>query len=496
MGLIAKALAPLVRNLSSGPPHVPQWSGAIPQANYIQYARAYTNNEIVFSAIEMLATSASEPDIIGRKWQRESPMIRNEQRRLMAAGVGLRETNARMIENGFYKDLPNHPLIKLLNNPSPFMSRGQLWGTVVMDRALAGNAYLLKTRRQGGPLRGTVAELWRLRPDRVRIIPSVGSFIEGYEYNTGREKVVYPASDIIHFKTRNPLNDYYGMPPLMSIMGRISIDEYMQRFLSSFFERGGSGPGAILTSKAKIPQEQKDLIRDRYRTQFGGPQGAHELMVLDNTESTYQQMGLNRGLRDALPKEIDAVSEARIAMVFGIPGSILGLLIGYESSSYANKRQDWQVFWDLTMTPLLSDLDDQLNLAIVPDFGNIDEVMFDLSDIRALQEDTDKLRDRYRKDLLAGGISRERWQMLVGEEEDDGEILYVPSTVTPTKRDALGEMADAQLATELAPPPKQLPAPAAMAEVRHDCGKLIAKNVIGEPELYCERCKETFVPVA
>jgi HK97 family phage portal protein len=266
-------------------------------------------------------------------------------------------------------------------------------------------------------------------------------FIKGYEYKVGQETVTFPYEDVIHFKTRNPYDDYYGMPPLLPIMGRIAIDGYMQGFLKTFFERGGTGPGSILSVKGEMAQDDKDEARDRFERQMGGGGGWHKMLIIDNSEgTTYTQLGLARGLRDALPKELDAVNEARIAMAFGIPGSILGLLIGYESSSYANKRQDWQVFWDLTMTPLLSDLDDVLNLRMTPEYGGIDEVAFDLSDIRALQEDVEALQERARKNLGVGGITLPEFRMAIGmpPEATDG-LYFMPTTHTAVPADQLGK---------------------------------------------------------
>jgi HK97 family phage portal protein len=498
MGTIADVFWAVVRRPSRAmPPITPAWQqwGGTPQGSYMGYSRAYMRNEIVFSCIEMLATSAGEPHIVGRRWQRESPMIRNEEQRLLARGVSLQDCYARMVRNGFYRDLPNHPLIRLLSNPNPFMSRGQMWGTIVMDRALAGNSYLLKARTQGGPFGGAVGELWRLRPDRVRIIPDANKYISAYEYRTGSEAIVYPPEDIIHFKTRNPLNDYYGMPPLMAVAGRVDIDDYMQGFLRSFFERGGTGPGSILTVKNKLSDEAKREISERFRRQFG-PGGYHEMLIMDQAESTYQQMGLNRGLRDALPKEIDNVTEARIAMVFGIPGSILGLLIGYESSSYANKRQDWQVFWDLTMTPLLSDLDDVLNLSLVPDFGGIDEVLFDLSDIRALQEDVDKIHERIRKNVAAGLQSWEEGRDGIGLDPNPKEGTFlIPANIVPTQREDLEEPPEPPPA--IAPVMPALPEPAeegkVVVEARcPNCNRLLGHDVSGA-RFDCPRCKTAVV---
>lgn len=506
MGIIADALRLPIRNAT--PVVVPQHSfdvgGGTPQGSYLQYARqGYAGNEIVFSAIELLATSAGEPHITGRRWRRDSPVRRNRaevraairtiKNELVAKGT--RRPNAAMVRNGFVEEQPGHPVVQLLNKPNPFMSRGQMWGTVVMDMKLAGNAYLVKGRANGFPDSMPV-ELWRLRPDRVKVIPDPANFISGYEYNTGTEKVTYRPQDVIHFKTRNPLSDYYGLPPLMAIAGRVDIDNYMRGFLRSFFERGGTGPGSILAVKQRLTEEAKEQMQARYTKQFGGANGIHEMMILDNAEATYTQMGLNRGLRDALPKELNALQEARISMVFGVPGSILGLLIGYESSSYANKRADWQVLWDVTMTPLLSDLDDTLNLALVPDFAGIDEVYFDLDDIKALQEDVDAIQERERKNFAAGGISLEEFRDAIGRDPAVSEgTFYIPTNIAPKPFEELTAEPEPAAPPMIAPPAEQPPVQPTIAMVearcRH-CDRLLGRDVVAA-RFDCPRCKSETV---
>ena len=441
MGIISNALQAIApaRTVAQSVPQSPTAGGsslAPAGGSYTTFARAYSNNEIVYAAVELLATSAAEPHIIGRRWRRNRPTVQQARRAMLARGVPHRMVEPLLVENGFMEDLFEHPLVRLLNHPNPVTSRFHLWSTVIMDRYLAGNAYVLKARTDFG----NVAELWRLRPDRVRILTDVSGQLTGYEYRVGNNSVTIPADDVVHWRTRNPLDDHYGMPPLMAVAGRIDIDNYMRGFLKTFFERGGTGPGAILTVSGKLPDEAKDSIRDKFKRMYGGPKGWHEVLILDNTESTYSQMGLDRGLRDALPKEIDNTNEARIAMAFGIPGSILGLLIGYESSSYANKKQDWQVLWDVTLAPLYSDLDDVLNLALVPEFGGIDEVLFDLTQVKALQEDEDKLQDRARKNFQAGGWTLQEFRAMTGvpAEPEDG-TLFVPGNMVPRPAEAVEE---------------------------------------------------------
>ena len=318
--------------------------------------------------------------------------------------AGAKMADAFQVLNGYWEEVDDHPLVKIVNNPNPYTSRGQFWSMVPVDLFLAGNSYALKARYRDGLLDGAVGELWRLRPDRIKPVPGDMSkgepFIKGYNYTIDGQVKFIDARDIIHWKTRNPMNPYEGLPGILSLLPRINIDTYMRTFLSTFFERGGAGAGASLNIKGKMSEQgKKDDIRERFLRMFSG--GQFDVLVTAAEDVTYTPFTLNRGLRDALPKEIDAVTEARIAMVLGIPGAILGLLIGYETSSYANQRQAWQTFWDITMTPMLSDFDDVLNLSLTPEFGGIDELIFDLSDIKALQEDEDKYQDRVRKNVAS-----------------------------------------------------------------------------------------------
>ena len=429
--------------------------------SYDGFARgAYAKNPIVYAAITQIKRSAAEPHIIGRKWSRKRPQglradVRNTSllweagvihntRSLMVAGRPSVEAY-QLIQNQYIQEVPTHPLVQLLNNPNPFVSRGQMWGMVAVDKFLAGNAYLLKAKNAGF---GNTQELWRLRPDRVTIVPDKEQHCR-YLYKVGNETTEYGYEEVIHFKTDEVLDDWYGMSPLMAGASRIDIDNYMTEFLKTFYERGGVGPGAILTVKGQMEQSDKEEIRERLRKLVG--RGGTETLILDNTESSYQQLGLDRGLRDALPKELDAMSEARIGMVFGIPGSILGLLIGYESSSYANKRADWQVFWDITMSPLVSEVDDVLNLRLVPEFGGIDEVMFDLTKIRALQEDEDALQKRARDNLSAGIWSWEEARYATGMDPEPTEgRFFIPANYNVRSADALED--PEPVAAPVAPP--------------------------------------------
>jgi len=349
-----------------------------PVNNYNVFAReGYGNNEIVYACIEELSTSAAEPGLMvrrGKNWTHE------------------------------------HPLIDLLNRPNPFMDRFEFWATVILHRSIAGNAYALLIRSRSGK----VVEMWLMRPDRVRVVPSSSTYIGSYEYDTGTGNPVRLAvEDVIHFKTRNPLDQFYGMPPMMPIAGRIDIDNYMRDFVSTYFQKGGV-PSGVLSVKQALSEEQKAEIKKRYSREFGGAGGWHSLMVLDSAEATFTPMTRDLGASGLVIPSLDEINESRIAMAFGVPLTIIGARLGVNSSSYANKRSDRESFWDEHLAPLYKEMAGPLNLRLVPNFPGVDEIAFDLSDVRALQEDKDQIHARARADYTSGGISLEEFRMVTG----------------------------------------------------------------------------------
>lgn len=485
----------------------PRFQSSTP-TNYQGFARgAYQANEIIATAIDLLATSAAEPHVIGRRKMKASQRdrLRNQ---LLALGLSEMRANYFAIK-ALQEDVRDHPAIDLLNRPNPFTSRFQFWATVIMHKQLAGNAFAWKRRqnvRVAGRRwegEGEPEQLWMMRPDRVKIVPGAG-FISHYEYRVaGEQPIEIPVQDVIHWKTRHPLDDYYGQPPLLPLMRRISIDNFMAEFVGAYFRNGGQ-PGAVLVTKQKLSQDAKDELRNKHRSDFVGPGGWFDLMVIDANEGTYSPMQMGLGARGLVVPELNAISESRLLMRFGIPASIAGALIGYDTSSYANQRQAWQVLWDVTLTPEYVDLGDTLNLSLQPDYPDLSEFLFDLSDVRALQEDVDKIHDRLRKDLQAGGITREEFRAATGRDpEADGGTYLLPANVLPTPAGSLDGMptgarrAALALLRALLEPAAVLDAPAQLVEgpkIIADvhcpkCGKWRGRNMNVGATAYC-RCGE------
>lgn len=348
---------------------VPTWQSGkaqLPNNRYDTYAReGYMANEVVYACIDELATTAAEPDLkmrSGSTWRTEGEIL------------------------------------DLLRRPNPFMEHFEFWSTVIMHRSLAGNAYALKVRSRSGK----VVELWLLRPDRVKVVPSRERYISHYTYSiNGVEFVELPAEDVIHWKTRHPIDDWYGMPPLMPASGRVDLDAYQRDFVKTAFEKGGL-PGAILSVKQKMTPEQKKETSQRFREQFAGPNGWHEVLLLDNAEAQYQPMTMSFGQRGLVIPELDNISVERICSAFHVFPPLIGYMM--ESGGYNSLFALERHWWTSTVIPLYKELVGPLNLRLVPDFARVSELEFDMSDVWALQEDVDRVANRW-KSLAQGGIA-------------------------------------------------------------------------------------------
>ena len=386
------------------------WEHGTPQQqkeSYYRYAlEGYSGNEVMFACVEELSSSAAEP-------------------RLVAVRKTAKGT----------EQLHEHDVLSLFERPNPFMSRYELIASLIMYRAVSGNAYLEKVRSGAG----RVVELWPLRPDRMWVIPDRERHVAGWDYRLGAETFYLDARDVIHSRTRNPLDDYYGMPPVRPAAMRIDSSNAMRAFTQSFFSNAGV-PAGLLSIEKQVGTVEAQMIRDRFRNDHGGPSGWHSLMVLANQGSvTYTPMGLPLGERGLVMPELDEIIDAKTAMVFGVPLELIGARLGMIHGNRSTTKEARASFWDETLVPLYQEIAATLTTALAPEYGDFDYLEFDLSTVKALQEDENAKTERVVKKLHAGLISVQEGRAELGREPEfePGAILVMPDNISGLPADQL-----------------------------------------------------------
>jgi HK97 family phage portal protein len=145
-----------------------------------------------------------------------------------------------------------------------------------------------------------------------------------YEYGTGQNKVLLDPDDITHIPfmslpaSRRALNpvEYVG------IAGALSLAAY--EFGSSWFSQGAS-PDFILTTDAKLGQEEVNRIAQKFLIEHGGLQQSHLPLVLD------------RGLK--AEKVMASPDEAQYLQTLEFARSVIGSWFGIPQDLIANGLQ-------------------------------------------------------------------------------------------------------------------------------------------------------------
>lgn len=401
---------------------VPTWDDGRkinPPFSYYRNSReGYMLDEMVYACVEFRATSCGEPPV-----------------------VAYRPNSDEKIED--------HPALTLLNHPNPYMGRSRFWETVLACQDVGGNAYVEKVRSASGK----VVQLWPLRPDRMSVIPSQTDFIGGYQYIVGDKTFTMPPEDVIHFRNRHPLDDYYGLPPIAVGAERVDLDIWVRSFTRSFFQNAGV-PSGILNVTRGLTAAERTMMKDTFRENYSGRDNWHNVLLLDGGEATYQPMGLGLGPSGLALSDLNQINETRICMLYGLAPSLLATEVGLRASSYANRVSDHEQFWANTMLPVFRALDSTLTAGLIDEYPDLDRFEHDFSKISALQEDEDQKHARWLKDYQGGLVTWQEAREKIGlpDKPDTPGMLMVPTLVTPTWSDDMLTEPEPEPAPTVLPP--------------------------------------------
>jgi len=330
----------------------------------------------------------------------------------------------------------DHPLARLLSRPNPHQS-GIEFNALAEVYFNLGNFYGLLVR----PKRGGLPErMYCLRPDRVYIVPEPGDRpwergIKGYLYvpagRSAYEGIPILPEDMMHVKLPNPSDPLEGLgeglPPIC--IGRSAdVDNEVTRFLKKFFE-GGAMLQGILKYDLPLDDTDIDLVKQRWKEQYGGTDNWTEIGVL-GSGGTYQRIGTT--FDEMGFAEIDERNESRILGPLGVPPILIGTRVGLERSTYSNYEEARLAYWQDTAIPEQDLFEVEYHYYLQTDDGGF--VAFDRSGVPALQRNVPALV----------GAAYQMWQMGVPAQQafaavdlqvgnvPGGNISYIPLTLMPS----------------------------------------------------------------
>jgi HK97 family phage portal protein len=179
---------------------------------------------------------------------------------MLASDVAEAKFNVYRVSGEEEKDIPNHDFERLMENPNPLHTGSELVSATVRDYVLNGNAawYINRTSWADKP-----RELWYMPFHRLKPIPDGKMYLKGYLYNpgNGKEEILLPTWQIVHFKHYNPFHDFVGLSPIESIADTLASDIGMRKAQRQTYVQNLGEPPSILAFRDYIQDDAWQEVR-------------------------------------------------------------------------------------------------------------------------------------------------------------------------------------------------------------------------------------------
>ena len=349
----------------------------------------------------------------------------------LAKSIALPEWTLHKKKSG--QRIEQHPLLDLLNKPNPVMNSKRYVYDLAAYRMIAGNAY----SEAVGPFRKDAPprELYVLRPDRMTIKAGTNGLPGSYCYRVGQEtrefKVdfIKGTSEILHWKTFHPTNDFYGMSPLEAAAMSVDTHNSGTEWNKALLDNSARPSGALSVKEGgTLGETEFRRLKKEIQEKYTGPSKAGRPMLL---EGGLEWVNMSLSPRELEFLEGKNTSAREIAMVYGFPPQLLGIP---GDNTYSNLQEARLSLWEDTVIPEREDLNDDLNRWLVPRFGDDLVLSFNVDDIPALALRRQKTYERVQTaDFLTVNEKREQVGL---DPHDGGDVILQSATMVPLGQDA------------------------------------------------------------
>ena len=184
------------------------------------------------------------------------------------------------------KKLFGNQSLRILEEPWPDGTSGELLARMELDASLAGNAYLWDSGD---------GRLVRWRPDWVTIISELtdgprGPYrqVTGYHFEPPRQAQPQygppqdaPAEEVAHWApVPDPDAEYRGMSWLTPVLREAQADAAMTSYKTKYLQNAAT-PNLLIKYAQKLQPGTVDSIRERVQARYGGVSNAFKTLILD-----------------------------------------------------------------------------------------------------------------------------------------------------------------------------------------------------------------------
>ena len=322
----------------------------------------------------------------------------------------------RRAPNGDRVKIDRHPALDLWNSPNPFYTNDHFIEAGQQHQELVGETYWCVLRNLGG----RPTELWPVRPDRIRPIPSADQFIAGYEYRLGSVVIPLDVDSVIPMLKPSPMDPYRGMGVVQSILSDLDAEKLAARWTRNFFFNDAT-PGGIIELQEDLGDEQWERFIRRWDEQHRGVSNSHRVAILEKAIWKDRKFTL----RDMQFEQMRHLSRDIILGAFGVTGWVVGMM---ENANRASAEAAMFHMAQLVTIPRLRKIKAALNTRLLPMYGATD-LEFDFID--PTPENRELNLEEADRGYKAGILTRNESRARIGEGNvpDGDDFIQQPESV-------------------------------------------------------------------
>ncbi len=363
---------------------------------------------------------------------------------MTSSEVGSLDLCLRNVESGELEF--NSEILDLLKFPNADCTQYEFMVQLSTFYKLTGNAFIVAT----GPVNRPASELYVINPTNVvlnlgsdGLLDSVQIMVNGkVEDEFHRTDVdgrfrYYSSSDseiwhIKSFNTRYGAGDPWGFSELSPIT--MELEQYYESSVHnlSLLKRGARPSGAIKVSEI-LTDDQFQRLQQQLEQFYSGSQNAGRSMILEGGD--FVEMSQSNKDMDFASLKKDITATIYTALKIPLP------IVSAEYSSYNNMETAKLNFYDNCVLPLAKRLLEELTVFLMHRYQGQDrmELVYDGDKVEALEprrnQELLKLKD-------SGALTINEIRRKLGYDDiPGGEVLYIPTNLTPLGQDITPETA-------------------------------------------------------
>ncbi len=305
-------------------------SGTPARRGTVELLRAYRTDPWLHSIVWRIAQAVAAETFLLFK----TPVKRPAATKQLRSGIAYAPADATPIAD--------HPLLQLLDNPSPVFTRATFWSLVNAFLDTKGEVFLVVERGANG----MPVELWIVPPHWVAETPHANFPSYRFSWNLWQRTIA--EQDVIYLRHPELENPYVrGVGIGETLADEIDIDEFATKHLKTwFFNR--ALPDVFLSVEGVSSEAEAKRYEEKLRQKHGGPGKAFQVHVVGGK---VQLEKVGHTFREQQLPELRNQSRDTHLQVYGMPPEIMGIV---ENSNRATIDAATLIFAKFLIVPRLS----------------------------------------------------------------------------------------------------------------------------------------------